>query len=177
MTNTSNFDNNSYSEFNQNAADNPTTPIPAVEATAPQVSQAAPTTQTVPNAQPAQTVAATPENTERKKTILHIATGFIAAAILITPTTWMIASNAAQNSGPGMSQMGQMGQGGPSGQMGGQGGMNGQSDSQTDGQSNSQGNGQMGTPNDQNNGTSNDSDQSNTTTDNSSTTNSSTATN
>ncbi len=171
MTNTSNFDNNSYSEFNQNAADNPTTTIPAVEATAPQVSHAA------PNAQPAQTVAATPENTERKKTILHIATGFIAAAILITPTTWMIASNAAQNSGPGMSQMGQMGQGGPSGQMGGQGGMNGQSDSQTDGQSNSQGNGQMGTPNDQNNGTSNDSDQSNTTTDNSSTINSSTATN
>lgn len=112
-----------------------TTALPVTEAETTQAQ-----VQQMPQASPAGApVAATApaENAERKKTFLHIAIGFVAAAVLITPTTWMVASSTAQNAGPGMSQMsgGMGGPGGQGGQMGGQmGQMNGQSsDGTTDG--------------------------------------------
>ncbi|TCD53830.1 hypothetical protein EJ419_07650 [Alloscardovia theropitheci] len=111
MTNTN--ETNPTNAYNDFAQDMHTTAIPAVE-------QPSPTT---PNPAGSSNLADTAASVNRKKTILHVASGFIAAAILITPTTWMIASQAAQNSTPGMSQMGQPGQGGAPG---GPGNSNGQ---------------------------------------------------
>ncbi|WP_018142523.1 hypothetical protein [Alloscardovia criceti] len=78
-----------------------------------------------------------PNKAERKKMIMHIAIGFVAAAALITPTTWMIASSTAQNSGPSMSSQMNM-QGGPGGQMMGPGGST-SSDGSTDSQGSTDG--------------------------------------
>lgn len=55
-------------------------------------------------AQAAMPVAPSQTSAEKKKTLLHIAIGFIVGAALIAPTTWMIASSSAHDTMQPMSQ-------------------------------------------------------------------------
>ncbi|MFD0704223.1 hypothetical protein ACFQY8_00425 [Alloscardovia venturai] len=113
--------------FSSNPQETFTSQVPPIQsADIPQYTPVSPQTQasampvsTSGTSQPSAT--ADLSKSQRKKTIMSVAAGFIGAAILITPTTWMIASQSAHNSN---SLSSQNFQGGPS-----MGSMNGQNNS------------------------------------------------